>query len=734
MTKQEILQYFEEITKYLEQKKLKRVFEMLGEILSYLQNWQLQDKINTLEDTYKVMLRYLVEGAKDPEREKIFTNIVLSLYSITDIAALQIRTSNDNSFFYERRRSYRFYIPESCDELLFYMKNVLENIALLDLLEEGEKERQLKVLQKKKENLTRKIFYTVWLSDFWTPEEKKRWLTIVNSTLDPVFLPCIIITALTLNLLEIFDENKAALLFEAAQSEKEDIMERALIGIVLFLRKYNNRLYLYPALNERLNLLAENPKFTHHIRHILLQFILSKETEKITKKIKDELLPEMIKMGPKITNRIKLDDLTNDVGTEDKNPEWQMLIEESGLQDKLQELSELQMEGADVMHSSFTHLKNYPFFNDPVNWFIPFSTPSEAIGNKDLTQLASVLQISTLLCNSDKYSFYLSVSQMPVNYRKAMIGQFSAESNAIKDVTKEDLFDPSKTIDYRIRQYIQDLYRFYKLHPRRKDFEDIFEIKPEFYNVPSIFKLINTNESLPIIGEYYFNKNYFEEASDIFDMLLQKDINNSILHQKKGYCLQMTGNLEGALAAYREAELLNVNNSWTIKKLAYCYRMLKNPNEALFYYKKAEQLNPGNLSVQMNIGHCYLELKDYTEALKYYFKVEYLANNKEKAWRTIGWCSFMLRKYQQAEDYFNRIIESNPTSTDYLNAGHVQLALGKNKEALRLYYSALRKSKQPIKDFIDDTFSNDISDLIQIGIKEEIIPFILDSFMYNYKE
>ncbi|MDR0865613.1 MAG: tetratricopeptide repeat protein [Candidatus Symbiothrix sp.] len=730
MTRQEIQNYFEKIAKSLEQKRLKQAFDLLSALFSHLQNWQLQEKFNSLQDTYKMMLSYLTEGVKDPGREKVYNDLVHSIYQIADAVILQIKTSNDNSFFYEKRRAYRFLVPETSHELIAGLEDIFGKIALLSLLDEEEKNRSLKDLEKQKELLSRKVFYNIWLSDLWTSDEKDRWTTILNNQLDTAFFPSLIVTGITLNLLETFDEKKAALLFEAAHHESAEIRERALTGIVLFLRKYNDRLYLYPGITERLNLLAENPKFIHQIRHILLQFILSRETEKITKKIKDELFPEMMKMGPKLGAKIKPEDFMSEAGMDDKNPEWQDLIEEAGLKDKLQELSELQMEGADVMHSSFIHLKNYPFFNEPVNWFIPFTIPSDAIGNTELTQLSNVLTASTMLCNSDKYSFFLSVSQMPENYRKMMISQFSMETKAVKEALKEDLQDSSKTIDHRTRQYIQDLYRFYKLHPRRKDFEDIFEIQPEFYKVPFINQLIKDNESLLIIGEYYFNRNYFEEAADIYSMLLQTDPNNDILYQKKGYCLQMTGHLQQALEHYQKAELLNANSSWTIKKLAYCHRILKQPEEALHYYKKAEQLNPDNLSVQLNIGHCYLELKAYDQALKYYFKIEYLTKNKEKAWRAIGWCSFLVGKYSQATDYFNRIIESNPNSTDYLNAGHVQLVTKNYKEALLLYKSAVEKGKHSQEEFTE-IFYNDVPYLIDAGINEEDIPFILDSLMYS---
>ena len=730
MTKQETQAYFDQLTGFLEQKRGKLAFDSLNTLLANLQNWQLHEKLQSLEETYKTMLFYVAENMQDSEREKIYMNLARSLYQVADAAIFRIKTSKDNSLFYERKRTFRIHVKETVAELIAELEDVTGQIALLSLADETQPNPKLKDLELQKELVVRKLFYNAWLSDPWTNDEKDLWEKLLQTQPDAENLPSLIVTGLTLNFLEVFDEKKAFLLFDAACNANEDVRERALTGIVLFLRKYDYRLRTYPAIIERLNQLAEDPKFIRKIRHVLLQFILSRDTEKITKKISTELMPELIKKMGNKENWDKLGNLIADAGIDEKNPEWQTLIEKSGLEDQFRELSELQMEGADVMLSSFIHLKNYPFFNEPSNWFVPFMVPDGGIEDKELARLADVLATSTMLCNSDKYSFYLSISQMPENHRKMLINQFSAESDAMKDVEKEELPDATKTIGHRTRQYIQDLYRFYKLHPRKKDFEDIFDIQPEFYKTPSINRLIGDNESLLMIGEYYFNKNYFEEANDVFDILLQTDPDNDVLYQKKGYALQMTGKLEDALAAYQKAELLNANHSWTIKKLAHLHRILKNTKEALMYYKKAEQLNPNNLSIQLSIGHCYLELKEYEQALKHYFKVEYLTNNKEKAWRPIAWASFRTGKYQQATDYFNKLIENEPEFTDYLNAGHVQLASGHTKEAIRLYQLSFTTSKQSQAEFAD-IFAGDIPDLVEAGVKPENIPFVLDCVFYN---
>ncbi|MDR1632641.1 MAG: tetratricopeptide repeat protein [Dysgonamonadaceae bacterium] len=722
---------FSKISESLEQKRLKQSFEILASLLANLSNWQLKERLNELEENYKMMLRYLTDGVKDPQQEKIYHDLLRSVYQLAEQTILEIKTTHSWSYTYEARRTLLYSPPETSTQLLKLIDDLTGKITLNDLLDEGEeKNKNLQSIEKERESIEGKIFRLIWTSDLWTAEEEKNWSEILQNELNPVTLQSLIISASILSLEELFDARKINLLFDACENRDEEIRQRALTGVLLFLRRYNKRLYLYPNIGNRLQHLSEDKRFISNIRHIMLQFILSRETEKITRIMKEEIIPGMMKISPLINKKIRMDDLFGETGIDEKNPEWQNLIEESGLGNRLQEFTELQMEGADVMHSSFLHLKNFPFFNEIHHWFALFVPP---VSNryKKPDGITELLLESSFLCNSDKYSFYFSIAQMPETYRKMIKGQFSAENSAIKEMTKEELpGSESGKIHPVARLFIQDLYRFYKLFPRRRNIEDIFEMKPEFYQVPSIAGFISDPESLTVIGEYYFHRNYFEEAADVFNILLRKDVNNETLLQKRGYCLQMMGKLEEALDSYLKAELLNSNNSWTVKKIAYCYRALKQYQEALSYYRKAEHLNPDNLSVQLSIGHCYLELKNYPEALKYYFKVEYLTNNREKAWRPIAWCSFLIGKYEQALDYFKKIINSNPNDIDYLNAGHTCLAMGNNKKALKLYKSALTANENSFEKFME-SFTADVPDLLNAGVKADDIPIILDSLVYE---
>ncbi|MCL1932589.1 MAG: tetratricopeptide repeat protein [Candidatus Azobacteroides sp.] len=732
MNRQELKPFFQKITEALEQKRLKEVFDGINALLTNLSNWQLNENLSEWEDNYKRMLLYLSEGVNDPEQEKIYTDLLRSVYQLTDQTIAEIKTLERWTYPYELRRSPTFQVSETSEQLIGMTDDWSGKVTLVDLMEDGEeKKKTLQKMEEERGEIEEKLFRKIWLSNLWKEDEQNLWLQALNNKLYPISSQCLIISAITLNLEEIFDERKVQVLLDTCEQEQEELRQRALTGLLLFLRRYDKRLYLYPNINNRLQYLAEQNRFIKDIRYIILQFILSKETEKITRIMTEEIIPGMMKISPKLNNKMRMDELFGETGVDEKNPEWQNILEESGLSSRLQEFSELQLEGADVMLSSFIHLKNFPFFREIHNWFIPFVSDSLTMENLPIPDLLKILLKSNLLCNSDKYSFYFSISQMTDTYREMMSGRFSGDSSAIRELLQEELPDnPSDKIHPVARQYIQDLYRFFKLFPRHNDFDDVFEMQPDFYKIPAIARFISDQESQMIIGEYYFQKNHFTEAAEIFEQALQDNPNNETLLQKKGYCLQMLGKLEEALSVYLKAELLNSNHSWTIKKLAYCYRALKQPREALEYYRKAAALNPNNLSIELHIGHCYLELKDYSEALKCYFKVEYLSDNKEKAWRPIAWCSFLTGKYKEASDYYTKILESNPNAVDYLNAGHTCLAMGKNKEALNLYRRAINAQDDSFEKFLE-SFTADIPDLLQAGVNRDNIPILLDCLTYG---
>lgn len=733
MTIQELEQKTDRIFHYLSQKQLKNALDGIRSLISELNDWNTTAELENIETTYKYMLQYMLSGAEDPDRETVYANLLRATYALADKANFLLREKYDYRYYYQNRRNMMVSLLPDYRKLADSLQDTATKISLSDLLEDMSSTSSVQH-QKELENQSIQLFRYIWLNCDLNEAEFVLIEGIVCNRSIPCPYRALLVSALFLSLQENFDEEKIRLLFNLYEWEEEEISQRALVVLLLILYRYDKRLFLYPQVKNRLSHLMEDPSFVNHVNTIIKQFILSKETEKISRKITEELLPEMMKVSPKISEKINFSELMDMDGIDDKNPEWQSLLEEAGLTDKLQEMSELQMEGADVMHSSFSNLKVFPFFYEFSNWFLPFHARHSMLATSaEEDGILEVLSEMSYICNSDKYSLCFSLQQMPGQYRGTMMKQILSETTEYLKQQKEDSLVPEeKRRETVSNQYLHDLYRFFKVHPRRAEFEDIFASSFAFYQTNTVGSIIADEKSLRSIGEYYFSKNQYQDARNVFDRLAVMDPEDAVLFQKIGYCKQMEGDLEGALAEYLKSDLMVSGNTWTIRKIASCYRFLKQPDKALEYYRKVEILLPENLSLQLSIGHCYLELRQYNEALQTYFKVEYLNSRSTKAWRPIAWCSFLTGKFEQSIHYYEKIVKLQPEMSDYLNCGHAFLATKDIQRATEMYRKAILAKGSSQEKFFKD-FEADVPELIQAGIEKTELPIVLDQVLYSFE-
>ncbi|MDR2118829.1 MAG: hypothetical protein LBP25_04795 [Tannerellaceae bacterium] len=721
MTQPEIHQAYNRIISSLDSKELKNAFDSIQSLISGGKEYAFQEKLNEMQDTYKNLLHYRMNGVKDPMQEDIYRNIRTSAYELADCLKHQLLNGCSTLSFYSKRRIIRITEDIEPEKLL---------AELTGCYKSGQREQF--------GNSLIYLFHAIWVSEVSTPEDSAVVRQLWTGTELPSSVSCQVVSALTLALQVHFDREKLMQLFDAAHlSGSEEVRIRAIIGILLTLYVYRKRTSLYPQIAGRLAALAEESGFTQTLRTITLRFILARETEKITRKLQDEIIPEMMKLNPKINKKINRSDF-NPEPADEQNPEWKELFADSALEKSIEEFNELQQEGADIMHSTFIHLKNFPFFGELSNWFLPFTSEyfllgSHRQGGQEENLLNTITSVP-FMCNSDKYSLYFSMQQLPDEARRMMMQQFNSQASEMNEHFREEWTDKREICETIAGQYIQDLYRFFKLYHSHADFDDIFVWPLDFHNLPILQPYISDTESLTTIAEYYMRKNYFDDAHTIYTRLACTQKENDMLFQKIGYCRQIGGDLPGALEAYLHANLLNPENKWLLRRIAGCYRSLKQPAEALEYYRRHEALDPDNLPVQMSIGHCHLELKAYGEALKYYFKVDYLDTKNRKAWRPIAWCSFLTGRYEQARNYYRKIVtEGSPDLHDYLNAGHTEWALQNNRKAIDFYLQAIRRENGNFHKFREQ-FLLDIPDLVPAGIRRDEIPLMLDRLMYLISE
>ena len=741
MDKKSVERNYGRIESCVHSKRLKDALDILKDLVISSRRGEFISQYELLDNTYANLLKYSIEGIRDPEREKIYKNLLTSVLELADVALQSAYTNYSDQYIYRLKKKIDFESKYIKEEAISNIENLVFDEELSDVLHSSiDSFKNDKEEYEKHQEILRNVFNLIYLTDKFKESDEKMIHLIFKGDHFSWQEQSIIISAMTLSAFRCFDVTKINLLIDFLSNENEQIRHRALVGLFIVMYMYDKRLELYPEITERIHLLDVHDDLEKNIELIAIQFLKSKETEKISKKLQEEILPEMVKFQPKIKDKLDLDNILSDDFTEDKNPDWEhVFIEAPDLLDKLQEISKLQMEGADVFMSTFSRLKNFQFFNDIINWFRPFHKENfelkEALKNEDesfnKTLLLDGLSQSFFMCNSDKYSFCLNIPAMPQMQKSMMIEMFNAELESIKELQNEDdMLNKSTYIKSIYSQYIHDLYRFFKLHPLRTEFNDIFNFKFDFYNCRFAKILIKDESIIRNFGEYLFEKEFYDQAAEVYIQLNENGDNSLEIFEKIGYCYQKLKQYELALSYYKKAELYDSNRAWNLKKIALCYRNLKDFQESLKYYLEVEKLEPDDLYVQTFIGHSYLDLKEFEKALNYYYKVELLAEENKKVLRPIAWCSFVTGKLESAKKYLVSLIEEDANKYDFMNLGHVEWCLGNKKTAIKNYKLSINQHDNNIKSFMMG-FEEDKKYLLNHGVDPEDIPLMLDFLKYN---
>jgi tetratricopeptide (TPR) repeat protein len=77
--------------------------------------------------------------------------------------------------------------------------------------------------------------------------------------------------------------------------------------------------------------------------------------------------------------------------------------------------------------------------------------------------------------------------------------------------------------------------------------------------------LITGEGILQNIGEFLFERNYYEQALEVYLILNQNGDNSLEIFEKIGYCFQKLKNYSEALNYYKKAELYETNRAWNLK-------------------------------------------------------------------------------------------------------------------------------------------------------------------------
>lgn len=732
MATRNIIDSKDKIKGYLQSRRLREAMRELRALAGSL-SWTLQEDVDKVEESYRMMLQYAVKGVEDPGRQEVYDHIIASLYGIMDRVVREVEKADSSALYFNTLRYENMQPGDSVASLIGAYEKLCDNSSLYNLIIESQASRTKTIdMQREKEQMERRIFNRVWVEYPLTVGDTEAMEWAFSSEALPDYFKSLLVSALMLGLIAYYDERRLLLLLNVYQSAKEEVAMRALCAAMLAMYIHRNRLGL--KVTQRVALLKDVVESWHEdVKRVFMQFIRARDTERINRKMQDELIPSMLKLRPDIYKKINDNSSIIDLSQLEENPEWQELLDKSGITDKMKELSRMQEDGGDVFMSTFAHLKHYPFFSEIANWFLPFhidhSELMSSLSGED-SVAGEVIAASPFLCSSDKYSICLSLSSIPSQQRQMMMSQFSAHNINAAEIRNAELLADDARRDNVVNKYVQDVYRFFKLFRRKREFSDPFDMPLNMLQVPVLISDFDDVETLSVVAEFYFKRGYYSDAYDLFSRLSEKMPPSAQLFQKMGYCKQQDGQVEKALQYYEQAELLNAQSVWTLRRIAACYKLLGRPAKALEYFKRVVEMTDSDLAATLNVGHCLMELGRYEEALRYYFKVEFLDEKSTRAWRPIAWCALLGRDFKQSRRYYDKVMTDAPTAGDFLNMGHLELATGNVDTAVEKYKQSVTADGGNVEAFIS-SMEADKHYLEALGVDISSIPLLIDALLYE---
>ena len=716
----------------LDNNRLQEACRLLKETLSETSNHNLSELLAHQEETYRYLLHYLTEGYNDPSRVKMLGEVKSTLNFINDSIFRDVILFDSSDIYSSTLRFERVRKATLQSRLADYK----DALSMARLATEAGVDTE--ILRKYDEALS-SLFAYVWTMFGSSSDDYNLLVSSLKDPDMPFDFRAQIISALLLGNLSFFDRKGFSALLDIYDADLgEALTARALTAVVLILDAHKKTIAQDPLLTSRLLLWNDSIIIYRQLREVIMNLIRAHDTQRISSKMQNEVLPELMKLRPEIIKKLGKISEASDLESLEANPEWEEIISRSGLGDKLKELTDMQMDGGDVMMLAFSNLKTFPFFNSVSNWFIPFSTGhSEVVSvmTDGIGAFGDILDSEGIMCDSDKFSFIFSLKSMPEAQRNMMNSQMAAQFQQFKEVMEErKLKSGLPEFDRETTRYVRDIYRFFKLFRKKNDFRDPFNSPIEFSTLPVIGEIMADEEILNLVGEFYFKRGYYAQALPLFLHLENTAGEKHLLWEKIGYCYNALGNIEKALEWYTKAELFDPDSQWLIKRIALCNRLLNNHKSAAEYYAKALTKDPDNYSLLLNLAHSLLETGNLDEARANYFHADYIKPDKLSTWRGIAWTELLAGNFSKSLDFYSKILAANGYKpTDILNQGHAYFLSGNYKKALESYLKCAKDSDYGLKRLEED-ISEDLHIISKSGGNTDDLKLILEKIRYEISE
>lgn len=681
------------------------------------------ERLYAIQSDLQLMSDYWKRGFKDPQLPNLYDTLLRRLYVLYTDVALTYQMKHSTYLTDVNARLSLTTHDWSVQVLKEALEEYVAEGAMLALEPPHTQAEKKKALHQRHHQLIADWFDRLWLSGSWTEGQAAAMEEILLSPTIDTNDQQVLVSAIMLAALNHFDIAKFKVLLAVYRNATDmAVRQRALVGWVLSL---NEDIFpsLYGEEKKMLDELLEDKAVCQELVQLQHQIILCINAEKDNRTIQQEIMPDLIQNSNFRVTRNGIEEIEesslDDILHPDEEERRMEQVEES-----FQRMQQMQKQGSDIYFGGFSQMKRFSFFQEICNWFIPFYIDHPGIADvaekfQNNKFLHSLINVGPF-CHSDKYSFILAFNQVINHIPKNLWEMLERGEASVSELTPEE----SNSAAYIRRTYLQDLYRFFRIYPYRKEFTSPFEPFRYLFLAKTVFSRTHIEAYFNDMAAFLIKQKRTNEAALVLENCGEArwDFRHYMMC---GYLLQHDrydfGKEKDARFCYRKALELEPENEKALQGYARALFDQEAYQEALEVYDKLLTKNAEKKSYLLNRAVCLTKLRRYGDALKDLYRLNFESSDDVNVNRVLAWTLTCDGKYEQAEKIYDQLLKGQSQSEDLLNYGYCLWLGGHVDDAADCFHRYLKDSKELKTSIID----NERRLLLEKGITEPEMQMML---------
>lgn len=699
----------------LKNDRLKEGLSQLEAIALHLKNTNASTEIRSMTDSYNFFLEYAKNGSEDPQRASFYKTLKEKAYHLYEMLTYEQNIEQGKMPFHALARETKEN-PLSIKQYHQILTSIITQETTDKLIKQYDSNfpKEELALAEKRTSIAKHIFDHIWVSSSWNTTAVLECEELMEDQLINIEERALFISALTLNLFTHFQEEKALLLLRVCLHAKENLLiERALIGLIFLIYRYEAYFRFYTSLKNGLEQIRDSKHLHKRMSEIFMQILLTRETQKVSETIQKDIIPNIMRNAQNLQagniNFVSIEDALENM------PDWDN--SKSALNKSIERLSKMQADGVDTYMNTFAPLKKQSFFRETAHWLFPFSESNYYVqkvfmnfSEEDKKSIAPLL-FAPLFCNSDKYSLCVLMNDLPSAQKEMLKKQYGSalalnKLSTITELNRENL-ENGKQVR---KDYVQDLYRFFllaKMQPMDEHMylpwtsKDSDTIEYHFSWSPLLQEYFFNEASTIDILTYFINNKYYTEAIKLATYHIkrfeeEKSYNANFktqMYEALGYSQEKIGEIKNAIDTYKAVQEIGAASLWLYYHLGKCYMKEGDYKKAFVIWQKYDEKNTKEDGLaDFHIGKCLYIQKDYLKAIQCFHKSIYLGYKPIDSYKYLIKCYIVSRQYQKAIDIFGQLDTETLSMKDLIDKAHLTLLTQSMKDALPIYKEAYLRS------------------------------------------